>query len=32
MALFWLPDETWAAIQPHLPKNQPGVGVSMTGG
>jgi len=24
MALFWLPDEAWAAIEPHLPKNQPG--------
>ena len=24
MALFWLSDEAWAAIQPHLPKNQPG--------
>ncbi len=23
MALFWLPDEAWAAIEPHLPKNQP---------
>jgi transposase len=24
MALFWLSDEAWAAIEPHLPKNQPG--------
>ncbi len=24
MALFWLSDETWAAIEPHLPRNQPG--------
>ncbi len=23
MALFWLSDEAWAAIEPHLPKNQP---------
>ena len=23
-ALFWLSDEAWAAIEPHLPKNQPG--------
>ena len=23
-ALFWLRDEQWAAIEPHLPKNQPG--------
>jgi len=22
--LFWLDDEAWAAIAPHLPKNQPG--------
>lgn len=22
--LFWLNDEQWAAIEPHLPKNQPG--------
>jgi transposase len=22
--LFWLSDEAWAAIQPHLPINQPG--------
>jgi transposase len=22
--LFWLEDETWALIEPHLPKNQPG--------
>jgi transposase len=22
--LFWLSDEHWAAIEPHLPKNQPG--------
>ena len=21
--LFWLNDEAWAAIEPHLPKNQP---------
>ena len=20
---FWLSDEAWAAIEPHLPKNQP---------
>ena len=24
MALFWLPDQAWAAIEPHLPKNQSG--------
>lgn len=24
MALFWLSDEAWVAIEPHLPKNQPG--------
>jgi len=24
MALFWLSDEAWAAIEPHLPMNQPG--------
>ncbi len=24
MALFWLSDKAWAAIEPHLPKNQPG--------
>lgn len=24
MALFWLSDEAWAGIEPHLPKNQPG--------
>ncbi len=24
MALFWLSDEAGAAIEPHLPKNQPG--------
>jgi len=23
MALFWLSDEAWTAIEPHLPKNQP---------
>ena len=22
--IFWLSDEAWAAIEPHLPKNQPG--------
>ncbi len=22
--LFWLNDEQWAAIEPHLPTNQPG--------
>lgn len=22
--LFWLDDQAWAAIEPHLPKNQPG--------
>lgn len=22
--LFWLSDEQWATIEPHLPKNQPG--------
>jgi transposase len=21
---FWLSDEAWDAIEPHLPKNQPG--------
>ena len=24
MALFWLSDKAWAAIEPHLPQNQPG--------
>ena len=24
MALFWLSDEAWAVIEPHLPRNQPG--------
>ena len=24
MALFWLSEEAWTAIEPHLPKNQPG--------
>ena len=24
MALFWLSDEAWAAIEPHLPSNQAG--------
>jgi transposase len=24
MALFRLSDEAWAAIEPHLPRNQPG--------
>lgn len=23
-SLFWLSDEAWAAIEPHLPKKQPG--------
>ena len=23
-ALFWLSDEAWTVIEPHLPKNQPG--------
>jgi len=23
-SLFWLSDEAWGAIEPHLPKNQPG--------
>jgi transposase len=23
-SLFWLSDEAWSAIEPHLPKNQPG--------
>jgi transposase len=23
-SLFWLSDEAWLAIEPHLPKNQPG--------
>lgn len=23
-ALFWLDDDAWAVIEPHLPKNQPG--------
>lgn len=22
--LFWLDDDAWAAIEPHLPTNQPG--------
>ena len=29
MALFWLPERKWAAIAPHLAKNQPG---AKTGG
>ena len=24
-SLFWLSDEAWSAIEPHLPKNQPGL-------
>jgi transposase len=24
MALFWLSDEAWSSIEPHLPSNQPG--------
>ena len=24
MAQFWLSDEAWSTIEPHLPKNQPG--------
>ena len=24
MALFWLSDEAWTVIEPHLPTNQPG--------
>ena len=24
MALFWLSNEAWAVIEPHLPRNQPG--------
>jgi transposase len=24
MALFWLSDEAWAAVEPHFPRNQPG--------
>jgi transposase len=31
-SLFWLSDEAWLAIEPHLPKNQPGPGGSITGG
>lgn len=23
-ALFWLSDDQWAAVEPHLPRNQPG--------
>lgn len=30
--LFWLTDEQWAAIEPHLPKNQPGLGGLTTSG
>jgi hypothetical protein len=30
--LFWLSVGAWAAIQPHLPTNQPGAHESMTGG
>ncbi|HEY3696055.1 MAG TPA: IS5/IS1182 family transposase, partial [Phenylobacterium sp.] len=22
--VYWLSDEAWAAIEPHLPKNRPG--------
>lgn len=29
--LFWLSDEAWAAIERHLPKNQPRGAGSMTG-
>ncbi len=32
MALFWLSDEAWAAIEPHLPENQPGHAGWTTGG
>ena len=24
VSLFWLSDEAWSAVEPHLPKNQPG--------
>ena len=24
MALFWLSDEAWVTLEPHLPQNQPG--------
>jgi transposase len=24
MGLFWLTDEQWAAVEPHMPRNQPG--------
>ncbi len=30
--LFWLSDEPWAAIEPRLPKNQPGARRSASGG
>jgi hypothetical protein len=31
-SLFWLSDDAWGAIKPHLPKNQPGRGGSTIGG
>lgn len=31
-SLFWLSDEAWAAIKPHLPKNRPERDGLMTGG
>ncbi|MBB5754264.1 transposase [Prosthecomicrobium pneumaticum] len=31
-SLFWLSDGAWAAIEPHLPHNQPGAVEWTTGG
>jgi transposase len=28
-ALFWLSDDAWAVIEPHLPRGKPGKPVSM---
>lgn len=30
--LFWLSEEAWAAIEPHLPRGRPGNPVSTIGG
>ena len=29
--LFWLTDEQWAVIEPHMPNNQPGARRSIIG-
>ena len=31
-ALFWFSDAQWAVVQPHLPKNQPGLAGSTIDG